>query len=173
MTIEDKCAFDDDGSHCSWAKLREQQLNTSKRVKAVFLVTAIDTGEFEQIHPTGKDIITQRLAIAANNIVSDKNEEYTGPIFEKMRVEGNRAIITFSHADGLCVNEDIDYICICGEDEVYYRAQCEVVNNELTVYSDKVKEPFDVKYAFCNWATGGIKNSSGFPALPFRVLMRL
>lgn len=172
-TIAEKCLFDDDGPQCRWAKLREQQLITSKKVKDVFLVTTIDTGEFKQIHPTGKDKVGERLAIAANNIASNKNEEYTGPIFEKMRVEGNRAIITFSHADGLCIDKDIDYICICAEDEIYHQAECEVVNNELSVYSDKVAKPYGVKYAFCNWATGGIKNSSGFPASPFRARLQI
>jgi ABC-type dipeptide/oligopeptide/nickel transport system ATPase subunit len=74
-TVEDKCNYNDDGPECVWAKLREQQLIASQQIKDVYMVTTIDTSEFSQIHPTGKDIVAERLAIAANNIISNKREE--------------------------------------------------------------------------------------------------
>ena len=167
-SIEEKCEYNDDSQECCWAKIREQQTIASKKIKDVYMVTTIDTGEFYEIHPTGKDIIAERLAVAANNIISNENDEYSGPIFESMRIEGKCAIITFSHAEKLYTDENLDYICISGGDGVYYPAKHKVVNNELVVYSDKVLSPKNVKYAFCNWACGGIFNEVGFPASSFR-----
>ena len=160
---------DDSSSANCWARIREQQLIASKKVDNVYLITSLDTGEKWQIHPFDKQTIGNRLALCARNIAFGENNEYTGPIVEKMRVEGNKVIITFSHAEGLSVNENVDFICVCGEEKVYYNANYEIVNNELVVYSDNVSNPIAVKYAFCNWTTGGLINSSGFPASPFRM----
>lgn len=168
-TVEDKCNYNDDGPECVWAKLREQQLIASQQIKDVYMVTTIDTSEFSQIHPTGKDIVAERLAIAANNIISNKREEYSGPIFKDMCIEGSRAIISFSHAECLCDDESLDYLVICGKDEIYYPAKYEIIDNKLVVYSNEVETPYGVKYAFCNWATGGLYNEKGFPASSFRV----
>lgn len=167
-TVEDKCNYNDDGPECVWAKLREQQLIASQQIKDVYMVTTIDTSEFSQIHPTGKDIVAERLAIAANNIISNKREEYSGPIFKDMCIEGSRAIISFSHAECLCADESLDYLVICGKDEIYYPAKYEIIDNKLVVYSNEVETPYGVKYAFCNWATGGLYNEKGFPASSFR-----
>lgn len=167
MSIEEKSNADQNSKMVSFAKIREQQLKATQNTKNAFMVTTIDTGEFYQIHPTGKDIIAERLAIAASNIIKGENNEYSGPVFESMRIEGDRAIISFSHTEGLYAEEQLDWLALCGEDGIYYPAKHQVVNNELIVYSEKVNAPKNVKYAFSNWATGGIYNSAGFPASPF------
>lgn len=160
-------APEDSTANC-WARVREQQLIAAGKFDNVYLITSLDTGEKWQIHPFDKQTVGDRLALCARNIAFGENNEYTGPLFESMRTDGNKAVITFSHADGLTADENMDYICVCGDDGIYYAAEYEIVKNELVVFSDRVSKPIGVKYAFCNWAIGGIKNSSGFPASPFR-----
>ena len=41
-------------------------------------------------------------------------------------------------------------------------------NNEVTVWSDDVKEPVAVRYSFRNFRPGNLKNMYGVPAVPFR-----
>lgn len=160
-------APEDTTANC-WARIREQQLMASKKYDNVYLVTSLDTGEREQIHPFAKQTVGDRLALCARNIAFGENNEYTGPIFESMRIEENKAIISFSHADGLYIDGELDWIGICGQDNVYYPAEYEIINNELYVWNNSIEKPENVKYAFSNWVNGGLYNSAGFPASPFR-----
>lgn len=171
VTIEEKCRYPENGIECCWAVLREKQLLASQKIHNVYMVTTLDTGEFEEIHPLGKDIIAERLSIVANNICSHVNEEYSGPIFEKAIINNNQVIVRFSHADGLYAKSDLDFLAICGEDGVYYPANYQIVNNELVIYHENVLCPKAIKYAFCNWATGGLFNKQGLPASPFRKVL--
>lgn len=160
-------APDDSRANC-WARIREQQLMASKKFENVYLITSLDTGERKQIHPFDKQTIGDRLALCARNIAFGENNEYTGPIYNDMRIEQNKLVISFTHADGLYIDGELDWIGICGQDNIYYPAEYEIINNELYVWNNSIKNPKNVKYAFSNWVNGGLYNKYGFPASPFR-----
>ena len=56
----------------SWASLREQQLQASRRLSRAALVPLADTGEWNDIHPQDKDIAGQRAAEKMSQLVYGK-----------------------------------------------------------------------------------------------------
>ncbi|HUT31892.1 MAG TPA: sialate O-acetylesterase [Planctomycetota bacterium] len=82
-----------------WADLREAQDMTLALPKAG-QACIIDIGEARDIHPKNKQDVGKRLALAALAIEYGKDIVYSGPRFDKMTVEGNKARIAFKHVGG-------------------------------------------------------------------------
>src|SRR5690625_3324299 len=83
----------------SWARLREAQLQTLEADHTAMAV-AIDLGEWNDIHPLNKKDVGERLALAARHTAYGEEIPYSGPQFEAMEVEGNRAVLPFSNQGG-------------------------------------------------------------------------
>ena len=155
-----------------WAELREAQTATLSFPNTGMAVT-MDIGESKDIHPRNKQDVGARLAaIALNNIYNTKME-YSGPVYQSSTTEGNKMILSFTHANGgLSVKDKYGYLMgfeIAGEDKKFYHAKAEVKNNQVVVYSDSVSTPVSVRYG---WADDmpevNLYNKEGFPASPFR-----
>jgi sialate O-acetylesterase len=76
------------------------------------------------------------------------------------------------HADGALdtfdVNEPIGF-AVAGDDKAFVWAQAEIVGrNKIEVWSDAVKEPVAVRYAWADNPICNLQNGAGLPATPFR-----
>ena len=127
------------------------------------------------IHPTNKIPVGTRFATAINNLVYNKNAEYTAPVFESLaKGDDNRLIVKFSHVgEGLkCIDchDNIHGFTICDERNVYVNAQARIISaNEVEVWNDGITSPTDVTYAYATYNfTSNLANSVGIPAAPFR-----
>ena len=156
----------------TWAELREAQAAALALPKTGMAVT-IDLGEAKDIHPTNKQDVGARLAYAALNKVYRKNTEYTGPTYRNMKIDGNKAILTFDHAEkGLSVtgnSKEVTGFTIAGEDKVFYHAKAVVDGKSVIVSHDNVNKPVVVRYAWLDNPEGlNLFNKQGYPAAPFR-----
>jgi sialate O-acetylesterase len=155
-----------------WAELREAQLMTLQLPKTGMAVT-IDIGEANDIHPRNKQDVGKRLALAALKIAYDKDIVYSGPLFNRMTVSGNKAILEFNNTGGgLTVNDRYGYVkgfAIAGADRKFYWAKAYIEHNSIVVSCDKVTVPVAVRYG---WADNpddvNVYNAEGLPASPFR-----
>lgn len=163
----------DQPAQSTWAELREAQTMTLK-VPNTGMASAIDIGEAKDIHPKNKQDVGKRLALNALKITYGKELEYTGPTYESMKVEGSKAIISFSHsAEGLKVKNKYGYVngfAVAGADQVFHWAKATVTGkNTVVISSDEVKTPVAVRYG---WAYNpddlNLYNSADLPANPFR-----
>jgi sialate O-acetylesterase len=165
-----------------WAKLREAQLK-SLEIPHTGMAVIIDIGDATNIHPQDKQDVGKRLAAWALAKDYGKKIEYSGPIYQKNIVKGNKIFIAFDHVGkGLMIGEKsgleaakevvggkLKWISIAGEDKKFYWADAVIEGNNLVVSSDKVPNPVAVRYAFTNNPTGPLLyNKDGFPASPFR-----
>jgi sialate O-acetylesterase len=162
-----------DSQHGSaWAELREAQTFTL-RIPATGMAVTIDIGESKDIHPKNKQDVGLRLAAIALNNIYGQSMEYSGPVYESMKTEGNKIILDFTHSgSGLMVKDKYGYVRgfeIAGADHHFYYARAFIANNKLTVYNDEVTKPVSVRYAWADDAgDADLYNKEGFPALPFR-----
>ena len=69
-------------------EIREAQLLTSQTVPKTAMAVITDIGEETDIHPKKKQPVGERLAAAARAIAYGQKIEYSGPVYEKMSVEG-------------------------------------------------------------------------------------
>lgn len=176
----------------AWAELREaQQLalflpNTGQAV-------LIDVGESGDIHPGNKRDVGRRLAFIALANTYGKDITYSGPAFDSMKVDKDRAVLSFKNASGGLVaaplgetytvksrsnttaslvrnspQSQLEGFAICGEDRNWVWADARIEGDTVVVWSDKVPSPVAVRYAWADNPTCNLVNATGLPAAPFR-----
>ena len=153
-----------------WAELRDAQLFTSNTVPNVGLAVITDVGDEKDIHPQRKREVGERLALAARAIAYEEKIVYSGPIYDKLTVSGNKVILNFKHVGtGLMAKEgELADFTIAGEDKKFYPATAKIGGETVVVSSDKVPAPMAVRYGWANFPLGNLWNKDGLPASPFR-----
>lgn len=154
------------------ATIREAQLRTwQSGLKNVGMAVITDAGDSLDIHPRNKTVTGERLAAWALAKQYGKDVTYSGPLFKTMKVEGNKAVLSFDYADdGLMTsdNEPVKGFIVAGEDRRFYPATALIRGDKLEVSAPQVSVPVAVRYAYCNFFRVNLYNKAGFPATPFR-----
>jgi len=154
----------------SWAELREAQTMTLSLPKTGMAVI-IDIGHPTDIHPKNKQDVGKRLSLWAQSQVYGKDlPEYSSPLYESMKVEDNKARLTFQHVGGglEAKGEKLTGFSIAGEDKVFVWADAKIDGKTVVVWSDKVAKPAAVRYAWADYPDCNLYSKEGLPASPFR-----
>ncbi|MFD2034684.1 sialate O-acetylesterase [Belliella marina] len=158
-------------SESDWAELREAQTMTLTQPNTG-MACIIDIGEADDIHPKNKQEVGRRLALIANKLVyKQKDCIASGPVYKSSKTEGNQIRISFDHiGTGLLANDgnELTGFAVAGHDRQFHWAKAKIEGNEVVVYSDLVKNPQVVRYAWANNPMCNLVNSEGLPAVPFR-----
>ncbi|MBO5308692.1 MAG: 9-O-acetylesterase [Lentisphaeria bacterium] len=153
-----------------YAELREVQTATLK-VPLTGMGVAIDIGDHSDIHPANKQELAYRMAQEAKRLVYGYKGVTSGPMFKSMKVENGKVRIEFTNTGkGLKVKGDkLNCFAIAGKDGKFVWANAKVDGNSVVVWSEKVKEPAHVRYAWAGFPVDpNLYNQEGFPACPFR-----
>ena len=155
-----------------WAELREAQLKTLA-VPNTGMAVAIDLGEWNDIHPLNKEDVGKRLALAARKLAyGDSAVVHSGPIYESMRIEGDKIVLAFAHVGSGLVSRGggaLKHFAIAGADKRFVWAQARIEGNEVVVWNENVTDPMAVRYAWADNPEGAnLYNREGLPASPFR-----
>jgi sialate O-acetylesterase len=154
-----------------WAELREAQTRTLSLPNTGMAVTS-DVGEAKDIHPRNKQDVGLRLALAALNNTYKKNVVGSGPMYQSMKTEGNKAIISFSHVgSGLMAKDKYGYLMgfeVSGADKQYHYAKAFIQGDRVVVHSDNVTAPVAVRFGWYDEISeNNLYNREGLPAVPF------
>lgn len=151
-------------------EIREAQLLSLKAVDFVGMAVTADVGDCESIHPKNKMPVGKRLAyIALNKDYGLKNVEWQSPIYKNYTIEKNKIRVRFNTASDLLVPPGgLTEFTIAGVDQKFYAAKAIIEGKTVIVYSDEVKEPVAVRFAWKNCPTPNLFNKAGLPASPFR-----
>jgi sialate O-acetylesterase len=154
-----------------WAELREAQYLATKVLPKVGMAVITDIGDKDDIHPTRKEPVGARLALAARAIAYGEQVEFSGPIYQSLKVNGAKAILSFSHArSGLeARGGELTGFAICGEDRKFVWAKAEILPDKtVAVSSAEVAKPVAVRYGWSDNPVVNLWNKDGLPASPFR-----
>lgn len=180
-----------------WAELREAQWLATKTLPKVGMAVITDVGDEKDIHPRNKEPVGARLALAARAIAYGQRVVYSGPVFKRMRVKGQKAILSFDQVDGglvaLPVREaDVQKLrggqpmprvysaaqgklspplvgfAIAGPDRKFVWADAVIVGRTVVVSSPAVQQPVAVRYGWADYPVVNLGNAAGLPASPFR-----
>ncbi len=159
-------------SESGWAELRAAQFKTLA-VPNTGMAVAIDLGEWNDIHPLNKEDVGKRLVLAAQKVAyGDEKAVYSGPIYQSMKVEGNKITLTFTNTGGgLTAKGDgeLKYFAVAGTDKKFVWAKAKIDGNKVVVWNDQVPNPVAVRYAWADNPEGAnLYNKEGLPASPFR-----
>ncbi len=156
-------------SESAWAELREAQMFALK-LPNTGMATAIDIGDANDIHPRNKQEVGRRLALVARAIAYGEPIVYSGPIYERMQVEGNKVRLFFRHVGSglVCKGEKLTGFAITGVDGKFVWAEAAIEGDTVVVWSPQVPQPVAVRYAWADNPEVSLYNREGLPALPFR-----
>ncbi len=151
-------------------EIREAQLISLKKTRNTAMVVTTDCGDANDIHPTNKKPVGERLSRAAKVLAYGQKMEYSGPIYESMRIQGNQVVLTFSHTGkGLtALGDSLKGFTIAGADQPFVPAEARIQGKTVVVSSEKVRNPVAVRYGWTQVPDVNLYNQEGLPASPFR-----
>ncbi len=156
-----------------WAIIREGQ-EAALELPNTAMVTTIDIGDPVDIHPQNKTEVARRLFLAAQDLVyGEPNIVYSGPKHKGHQLTATQIIIEFDDlAHGLTTKDgstSVGGFKIAGSDGVFVSATAYLEDDKVIVFSEKVKNPKYIRYAWRNnpWKAN-LVNDRGFPVGPFR-----
>ncbi|MDX1964432.1 MAG: sialate O-acetylesterase [Pirellulales bacterium] len=154
----------------NWAELREAQLMTLSKLPHTGMAVITDLGDEKDIHPVPKGPVGERLAQIARNVAYGEKSEPSGPLFDSLTIEGNKAILKFKHVgQGLeARGGELSGFTIAGEDKKFHNATAKVEGDTVVVTADAVTKPVAVRYGWANYPQVNLWNKDGLPASPFR-----
>ena len=139
------------------------------------MAATTDIGDEHCIHPAQKKEVGQRLAaLALAQTYRQGGFEPKAPQLQSYEIIDGKVVLTFSnYANGLnpWYQAPIEGFEIAGPDRVFHQAKAWTSDNpidKVTVWSDEVKEPVAVRYAFRNFIPCNLSNTFGIPVAPFR-----
>ena len=151
-------------------EIREAQLLSWQRTTNTAMAVTIDCGDAKDIHPANKKPVGARLALAARALAYGEQLEYSGPVFDSFKIEGDKVIVRFSHLGGGLVAQDgaLKGFTLAGADKVFRPAQAEIRGDTVVVSVADVAQPIAARYGWANVPEGNLFNRAGLPASPFR-----
>lgn len=150
--------------------VREAQLLTLKNTPDTAMVVTTDIGDANNIHPSHKEPVGVRLALAARALAYGEKIEFSGPIFDSVDFQGNKAVAKFTHVGGgLAARGDtLRGFEVAGADRKFVPAQATISGDTVVASSDQVPNPTALRYGWANAPDVNLLNQDGLPASPFR-----
>lgn len=153
----------------NWAVLREAQ-KKALCLPNTAMITTIDVGEWNDLHPQNKKEVGRRVALAMQQCVYGKRVEISGPTVLRADREKEEVILTFEHTGmGLVVKkgplQGFSYKLPDGtrKEAVAYLKEDNV---HVVLGEDR---PTYLYYAWSNVALdANLYNKEGLPAVPFK-----
>ncbi len=163
-------AIDTQPVESPWAETRESQLYVSQHTSKAGMAVITDVGDPNDIHPRQKQPVGERLAIAARGIAYGEQIVYSGPVYKSMKVDVDRAILSFDSVGGglVCKGKALTGFTIAGADRKLYNANAQIVGDTVVVSSPDVKAPVAVRFGWSNCPVVNLWNRADLPASPFR-----
>ncbi len=169
----------------AWALLREAQFRGAIEGRGG-MVSAIDLGDANDIHPKRKREVGDRLAAWARATIYDAAShtgspnsasavQWHGPELIRASRDGARVICEFAHSDGMHATAgELGGFALAGADGKFAWAKASIVgvgaDARVVVECAAVNDPVEVVYAWQNNPQhANMVNSAGLPAVPFRI----
>ena len=152
-------------------EIREAQFITLQKTKNTAMAVITDLGNATNIHPTDKEPVGGRLALAARALAYGEKIEYSGPVYKKMKVKDGKAILSFTHVgNGLEAKNGVlkGFTVAAVASTNFVPAEATIVDDTVVVQSTVVKQPGAVRYGWANVPDVNLFNKEGLPATPFR-----
>lgn len=176
-----------------------QKVRSNKNLGMFSLLDIIGTYEEgtgsarTDIHPWQKKTVAERfLNIVGNNIYGDGEAQTTGPVYQSKEIVDDTVVLTFKHTGSLRIMDKKQYadsVCerhisetmtdtdvlhefwISDENDKFYPANAEIVDDKVVVWSENVVSPKDVMYAWGAYPEmPNLTDDSGLPAFTFNTI---
>jgi sialate O-acetylesterase len=156
----------------NWAALRDAQRRAANSIPNAALATAVDLGEWNDIHPLNKKDLAHRLALQARRLyLGEKKLVAEGPAYEHCEARDGKIYLTFRNGtdDFQTATRDGDLagFTIAGADKRFRPARARIEGKQVVVWSDKVAQPLTVRYGWDDNPLLSLYGANGLPAATF------
>ena len=132
-----------------------------------------DIGNLKDIHPKNKQEVGRRLALwALAKTYGQEKQEYSGPTFKAMTIEGDKLRVTFDHVGGGLASRDGQplswFEVIDADDGGFVKADARIDGAAVVLSAPEVKHPVAMRFAWGMLAEPNLMNAEGLPAGAFR-----
>lgn len=151
-------------------ELREAQRRCMSVMNGAGMVSLIDLGRKETMHPVRKKEVGERLALWALNDLYGKKCETSGPDFHSMVINNNKIELTFTHAESGLVAKGgrLSGFEIGDSRGNFLPADAEISGDKVIVQCPEIPKPKNVRYCWKNYIrTASLFNGAGLPASSF------
>lgn len=151
-------------------EIREAQLLSWAKVKNSAMAVTTDVGNPNDIHPRAKEPVGARLALAARALAYGEKLIYSGPVYESVKFEGSKAVVSFKHVGGGLMAKDgeLKGFTLAGADQTFVPAKAQIQGDKVVVSAEGIAVPKAVRYGWSNVPEVNLFNKEGLPASPFR-----
>ncbi|MCL1844056.1 MAG: beta galactosidase jelly roll domain-containing protein [Defluviitaleaceae bacterium] len=155
-----------------WAILREQQRQCLKIPNTAMAVT-IDCGEWNDLHPTDKKTVGDRLALHARRMVYNEEIVSDGPTVENVEyADGDETLIVhFKHSEGLWAKGGHPIIVLIDRDGSVHSVYGAVREGKLIAPVGSLI-PVVVRFGWADCPSVPVYNAHGLPASPFEEIIK-
>ena len=130
-----------------------------------------DVGNFHDIHPRNKQTPGRRLAEQAlARTYGVKGIEWSGPVFQRIAVEGSAIRVFFDHAKGLKTRDGAapNWFELCGPDGQFVQATAKIDGETVVIRAAEIEQPVGMRFAWDHSASPNLVNAAGLPTGAFR-----
>lgn len=157
-------------TNSNWARLREAQRLTAKKLAKVELATAIDLGETVDIHPLRKREVAERIGLCFDRTVYKSKKVLLMPEMIGTTVEGSSITLTFDQP--LRPNGELFEFEVAGQDGRFINATARAEGSRIIITSP-IEQPSKVRHAWKdNPSRLNAYTASGLPIGPFEELLK-
>ncbi|NLZ96317.1 MAG: sialate O-acetylesterase, partial [Bacteroidales bacterium] len=153
----------------TWGHFRDSQRRLLNRISNSGMVVTSDIGEENDVHPTKKKEVGERLARWALADTYNKKIVKSGPLFDSIEIKNNTIVVTFHHTMQLKTSDKkpVREIEVAGRDKIFRPATAIIKGNTLHVSSNEIDHPYFVRYAWNSFSKGNLVNEVQLPASTF------
>ena len=156
------------GPNSAWPALRDAQTQALSLANTGMAIT-IDIGNPTNIHPTDKQDVGLRLALAAEAITYGGKLEYSGPLYRLSVPENGALRVWFEHAANLSAKgATLEGFEVAGADRKFVPAAARIEKDSVLVSNPSVAAPLYVRYGWADDPRCNLINGAGLPASPFQ-----
>ncbi len=135
------------------------------------IVTTDLVDKLSDIHPSYKWEAARRLSLWA--LAKDYNKKivYQSPSYKSMKIKDGKIILSFTNIGSGLISKDgeaLSWFTIAGVDGNFVPAKAEIKGKTVVVWTDEVKQPVMLRFAWNERAMPNLCNKEGLPVIPFR-----
>jgi sialate O-acetylesterase len=160
----------------AWASLREVQRRVVDADDAAALAVTIDIGDRYDIHPTNKQEVGRRLALAARRVVFGDSLISPGPTPIAARRVGDEIVIDFANAaQGLVVygaTRPVGFE-LCDRQKECRFVDATVERDRVVLNVGDVSDAASVRYGWANSPPCNLYDRNDLPVVPFEMAIGL
>jgi sialate O-acetylesterase len=156
-----------------WAALREAQRQTVAKDAHAGLAVTIDIGDAHNLHPTNKQDVGRRLALAARHVIYGESIAPSGPVaLSAVRADG-QVVVGFGDVESHLVTYSHDTPIgfeLCGDaPQTCQFAEARLEGTKVVLGSRNGAAATQVRYCWADSPICTLFDASGLPAGPFEM----